>query len=99
MAAAPGNTYGALQMLCKMLMVTTTTVISAHADLEVECPYQVLLEMTTFATQVIQVPPGVVYSSQIMLSGMERAVTTQNAVDFTPHHGSVRNSLTLPLMT
>ena len=99
MAAAQGNMYGALQMLCKMLTVTNTTVTFAHADLEAECQYQVLLEMTTFVTQVIQVLPGVAYSSQIMLSGMDRAVTTLNAVAFTPHRGSVRNSLTLPLMT
>ena len=99
MAAAPGNMYGALQMLCKMLMVMTTTVTFAHADLEAECQYQVLLEMTTFVTQVIQVPQEVVYSSQIMLSGMDRAVTTLNVVAITPHRGSVRNSLTLPLMT
>ena len=102
MAAAPGNIYGVLQTLSKRLMVMTTTAMFAHVDLAVECnsTYQVLLETTTSVTQVFKITGGVVYFIQMILSGMDRAASCNlTAVAFTPHSGSVRNSLTLQLMT
>ena len=89
-------------MLSKRLMVMRTTVMFAHADLAVQCSttYQVLLETTTSVTQVFKITGGVVYSIQTIPSGMDRAAACNLiAAGSTPRRGSVRNSLTLPLMT
>ena len=99
MAAVPGNTYGALQMLSKRLMVSTTTVMFAHADLAAQCSstYRIMLETTTSVTQVFKITGGVVYSIQTTPSGMDRAAACNlTAAASTPLRGFVRNSPTLP---